>query len=97
MQKNTASRRILSLKAPGAAADIEYRVVWNELSANWEIHRNGAKTNASRRKKQSAIDMAILKIQAEATPPQAKIIVTSWKERTLKIEWVGPPNGPGGA
>ena len=73
-------------------ADIEYRVVWSETSAHWEIHRNGVKTGASRRKRQSAIDIAILAGQSEERPPEAKIIVTSMKDRTLKTEWVSPPN-----
>lgn len=75
------------------AADIEYRVVWSEINAHWEIHRNGAKTSASRRKKQSAIDMAIFAIQSEAKPPEAKVIVTSLKDKILKTEWVEPSNG----
>ncbi|HWM60554.1 MAG TPA: hypothetical protein VNN98_00305 [Rhizomicrobium sp.] len=77
------------------AADIEYRLVWSEINAHWEIHRNGAKTSACRRKKQSAIDMAILAIQAEEKSPDAKVIVTSLKDRTLKTEWAGPSNGSG--
>jgi hypothetical protein len=93
------SRKILTLKAPASrkAADIEYRLVWSEIDAHWEIYRNGAKTSASRRKKQSAIDMAILAIQAEEKSPDAKVIVTSLKDRTLKTEWAGPSNKSGGA
>ena len=88
-------RKIITLKAPASrvAADIEYRLVWSQIDAHWEIHRNGAKTNAARRKKQSAIDMAILAIQAEEKSPDAKVIVTSLKDRTLKTEWASPPNG----
>lgn len=81
-------RKILRLKMPASriGADIEYRVVWSEISAHWEIHRNGVRTSAARRKKQSAIDMAILAIQSEVRSPEAKVIVTSLKDRTLKIE-----------
>jgi len=94
MLTKTTPRKILSLKAPVSpiAADIEYRLVWSEIRAQWEIHRNGAKTSASRRKKQSALDMAILAIRSEANSPDVKVIVTSLKDRILKTEWVGPPD-----
>jgi len=87
-------RKIITLKAPASrvAADIEYRLVWSEIRAQWEIHRNGAKTSASRRKKQSAIDIAILAVQSEVRSPEMKVIVTSLKDRTLKTEWVSPSN-----
>jgi hypothetical protein len=86
------------LKVPAShiAAEIEYRVVWSEINAHWEIHRNGDKTSASRRKKQSAIDMAILAIKSEERSPGAKVIVTSLKDRALKIEWVDPSNSGDG-
>src|SRR5882757_2770297 len=94
MLSKTSPRKILRLKVPASrmAADIEYRVVWSEINAHWEIHRNGAKTSASRRKKQSAIDIAILAVQSEVRSPEMKVIVTSLKDRTLKTEWVSPSN-----
>jgi hypothetical protein len=94
MLRKIIPRRIIRLKVPASpiAADIEYRVIWSEIDAHWEIHRNGAKTSASRRKKQSAIDMAILAIQSEVRSPEAKVIVTSSKDRALKPEWVSPSN-----
>lgn len=91
MLSSSTPRKILRLKVPAPAADIEYRIVWNQVSAHWEIHRNGAKTDAARRKKQSAIDIAIQTIQSEKRPPGTKAIVTSFKDRTLKTEWVAPP------
>jgi hypothetical protein len=83
-------RKIIRLKTPAShtAADIEYRVVWSESNAHWEIQRNGAKTSTSRRKKQSAIDIAILACQSEVRSPEVKVIVTSSKNRILKTEWV---------
>ncbi len=92
MQSKPMTRKIISLKmpAPRRGPDIEYRVVWSEIDAHWEIHRNGAKTSASRRKKQSAIDIAILAARSEEWPPVAKVIVTSLKDRILKTEWVSP-------
>ena len=88
------TRKIISLKAPARrrVPDIEYRIVWSEIDAHWEIHRNGAKTSASRRKKQSAIDIAILTVQSEERSPEARVIVTSLKDRILKTEWVSPLN-----
>jgi hypothetical protein len=92
MLTKTTPRKILSLKSPVSpiAADIEYRLVWSEIRAQWEIHRNGARASASRRKKQSALDRAILAIRSEASSPDVKVIVTSLKDRILKTEWVGP-------
>jgi hypothetical protein len=93
MPSKTTPRKIITLKRPVSrpAPEIEYRLVWSASDAHWEIHRNGVKTSASRRKKQSAIDMAILAIQAEPRRPDAKAIVTSLKDRALKTEWVSPP------
>jgi hypothetical protein len=92
MLRKTTPRKIITLKGPvsHSAGDIEYRIVWSERDAHWEIHRNGAKTGASRRKKQSALDLAIRAIQSEVKAPEAKIVVTSLKDRALKTEWVSP-------
>jgi hypothetical protein len=97
MLSKATPRKIITLKRPASrtTADIEYRIVWSETNAHWEIHRNGVKTSASRRKKQSAIDTAILAIQSEVRSSNAKAMVTSLKDRTLKTEWVGPPQADG--
>jgi hypothetical protein len=81
------------MPASPTTADVEYRVVWNQISRDWEIYRNGAKTTAARRKKQSAIDIAILALRAEDRPPGAKAIVTSLKDNAVKTEWESPPSG----
>jgi len=63
-----SKRPILRLKAGAAAAPVlrvEYRVVKQEPEAEWQILRNGVDTGKSRRKKQSAIDLAILDARAE--------------------------------
>jgi hypothetical protein len=75
------------------AADIEYRIVWSKFNAHWDIHRNAVNTAVSRRKKQSAIDTAILATKSELSPQKAKAIVTSFKDGSLKTEWVSPSNG----
>ena len=92
MRPSSPSRKIIKLKtpAPRLTAEIEYRVAWNEICAHWEILRNGTSTNTSRRKKRSAIDLAILAIQSEENPMEAKVIVTSLKNNILKTEWIGP-------
>jgi hypothetical protein len=70
-------------------ADIEYQIGWSKTAAHWEIRRDGAEATMFRRKKQSAIDRAIAGIQSELPPPGARAVVTSLKEGTLRIEWVG--------
>jgi hypothetical protein len=91
MRSSATLRKIITLKRPASrtAADIEYRVAWNEIGGDWEIFRNGEKTGRSRRKKQSAIDMAILAIRSEEKSSAAKVIVTSLKDGSFKIEWAG--------
>lgn len=88
-------RRTLSLSKPlsapiGGAATIEFRVIWNEAAAAWDITRNGVDLHVSRRKKQSAIDLAIRKAQAEMATSAAKIVVTSVEDRKKKTEWPLP-------
>ena len=88
-------RRTLSLSKPlttriGGAATIDFRVSWNEAAATWDVTRNGVDLKTSRRKKQSAIDLAIRKAQAEMETSQAKIIVTSIEDRKAKTEWPLP-------
>jgi hypothetical protein len=86
------TRKVIGLKTAASPrrADVEFRVIWNKFSGDWEIYRNGVKTNGSRRKKQSAIDIAILKLRSEDRPLEAKAIVTSLKDEDLKIEWESP-------
>jgi hypothetical protein len=40
--------------------------------------------------------MAILAVKSEARSPGAKVIVTSLKDRALKIEWADPSNSGDG-
>jgi hypothetical protein len=67
---------------------IEYRVVWSEKDAHWSVHRNGADIGSSRRKKQSAVDIAILALKSESRVFDTKAIVTSIKDGVQKTEWV---------
>lgn len=78
----------VSLQEP--TATIEYRVTWNERDAQWDVRRNGVDTNTSRRKKQSAIDLAIREAQAEVNTSRAKILVTTMEGRKVKTEWTRP-------
>jgi hypothetical protein len=95
MQKRPILGLSKPLKAPLAGlATIDFRVTWNEATAAWDVKRNGVDIHASRRKRQSAIDLAIRKAQAEAATSQAKIIVTSLENGKAKTEWPLPA-GPG--
>ena len=55
------------------ATDIEYRIVWNEISAHWEIHRNGAKRPLPGGKSDQP-SMTIIAIQSEVRSPEAKVL-----------------------
>jgi len=84
-------RPILRLHADAAAkiplATIEFRVLWNETKAEWEIQRNGTDIESPRRKRQSAIDLAVRAARAEKAKTQAKVIVTTMDGRKAKTEW----------
>ncbi len=94
MVSSPIPRKTIKLKMPAStvSAGIEYRIVWSETDAHWDIYRNGSKTGASRRKKQSAVDMAILAIRAEERSPQMNAVVVSLEDGIMKIEWSDPPN-----
>lgn len=82
-------RKTLSLKRPIVSniVMLEYRLIWNEKSLEWDIYRNGVKTGLARRKKQSAIDMAILSVQSEEEVLRKNGKVVSMKDRMLTVEW----------
>lgn len=85
-----SKRPILRLKAGAAAAPVlrvEYRVVKQEPEAEWQILRNGVDTGKSRRKKQSAIDLAILDARAELGTAKAKVTVTVLEAGKVTTEW----------
>ena len=65
---------------------VDYRVVWNEAASQWDIKRNGVDTKASRRKRQSAIDLAIRQAKTEAGA-NAKVTVSSVEATKTKTEW----------
>lgn len=82
-------RKILGLKSPVQSCRVvlEYRLIWNGKSGEWDIFRNGVSTGTSRRKKQSAIDLAVLAIRADQALVGAKSTVVSVKGALSKIEW----------
>lgn len=90
MPHPATSRKTLTLKNPALAKPLEYRVVWNGTTAEWEIYRNGVKTGQARRKKQSAIDMAVLAIKSDESFAAAKAVVVSVKDGAHQAEWTRP-------
>lgn len=93
MAASPERRRILGLKSSvrPSWAVLEYRLIWNGTSGVWDIFRNGVNTGTSRRKKQSAVDLAILAIQSDRALSGAKTTVVSVKDELSKIEWQGDP------
>lgn len=72
-------------------ADIDYRVVFNKATMEWNVFRNGASTDVSaRKKKSSALDSAIRDARAESVTSKAHIIVTCVEGRKCDVVWRGP-------
>jgi hypothetical protein len=88
-------RKIISLGKPLRKdyAVLEYRIVWNDVSWEWGILRNGTSTGLARRKKQSALDIAILAIQNDENASQMKAKIVSLKDGLSKIEWTSSVAG----
>lgn len=91
MTASPKPRKILGLKSSvrPSWAVLEYRLIWNATSGEWDVFRNGVNTGMSRRKKQSAIDLAVLAIRGDQTLSGAKTSVVSVKDALSKIEWQG--------
>jgi hypothetical protein len=77
----------ISIKIP--TKRIEYRVLKHESETEWTILRNGVSIGKPRRKKQSAIDMAIKDAQAERETSKAAITVTLFEAGKVTTEWIG--------
>jgi len=72
-------------------ADVEYRVVLNKATMEWNVFRNGAGTEVSaRKKKKSAVDSAVRDARAELATSNADIIVTCVEGRKIETVWRGP-------
>ena len=89
VSQSPTPRKILGLKSPVRPkwAVLEYRLVWREPAGQWEIYRNGVKTSSARRKKQSAVDLAILAIGADKSLAGAKARVLSVRDGQVRTEW----------
>ena len=89
MTQELKERKILSLKRPLDLKKpaLEYQLIWNEDSQEWDIHRNGLKTGAARRKLRSAIDLAILALQSDEAARGADARIVSVKKRASTLEW----------
>ena len=89
MSQSPAPRKILGLKSsvkPNWAV-LEYRLVWSEPAGQWEIYRNGVKTSSARRKKQSAVDLAIFAIGKDKSLGGANARVLSVRDGQVRTEW----------
>jgi hypothetical protein len=89
MTQQPKARKILGLKRPVdlKKSVLEYRLIWNEDSQAWDMHRNGLKTGAARRKLRSAIDIAILAVQSDEGARGADVRIVSVKNRDSTLEW----------
>jgi hypothetical protein len=89
MTQQSKERKILSLKRPLDLKKpaLEYQLIWNEDSQEWDILRNGLKTGAARRKLRSAIDIAILAVQSDEGAKCATARIVSVKKRASTLEW----------
>jgi len=78
MPGHDSQRRILSLKKPiqPKVAILEFRLVWNNDSGEWDIYRNRIKTG-----------IAILAIRAAADDSTEKALILSVKDNVLTTEW----------
>ena len=71
-------------------ADVEYRLLFNEVDQAWDVYRNGVATAvAGRKKRMSAINSAIRDANAELETSEAVIMVTWLQGRTLETLWRG--------
>lgn len=91
MTQTPKQRKTLTLKGAALSNNksIEYRLIWNEASQEWDIHRDGLKTGLARRKKQSALDRAMLAIRSEGGAQASAAKIVSIKDRVLTTEWEG--------
>ena len=77
-------------RRPIKLADVEYRLLFNEVDQAWDVHRNGVATAVvGRKKRASAIDSAIRDAKAELEISEGVIMVTCLRGRTLETLWRG--------
>jgi hypothetical protein len=88
-----ARERVVGIRKPDAVklADIEYRVVRNEATKQWNVFRNGVVTVISaRKKKKSAVDSAVRDAKVESENSGAVIVVISVEGRKIEMVWRAP-------
>jgi hypothetical protein len=77
-------------RRPIKLADVEYRLLFNDVNQAWDVHRNGVATAViGRKKRASAIDSAIRDAKAELDSLEGVIMVTCLQGRTLETLWRG--------
>ena len=87
------SERIAGNRGTGRPrfADVEYRVVRTGSKDVWNVFRNGAQTEmAARKKKQSAVDLAIRTAIAELETAEIAVMVTCVEGRKVSTVWRKP-------
>jgi hypothetical protein len=77
-----------SLRRGEDKADVTYKVEWNEKDSQWVTLRNEANTQLSRKKRQSAIALAIRQAKAEKHGI-GRVAVLSLAAGKAKLEWSG--------
>lgn len=82
-------RRVITLKGRQSVKSeaVEYRIIWNQDNAAWEVFRDGMDTGLSRRKKQSAIDIALQAVEKAGETRTANVKIVSVRDRKLIVEW----------
>ena len=71
-------------------ADVEYRLLFDEVNQAWDVYRNGVATAvAGRKERMSAINSAVRDAKAELETSEAVIMVTWLQGRTLETLWRG--------
>ena len=80
----------VSKRRPIKLADVEYRLLFNDVNQAWDVHRNGVATTVVGRKKRApAMDSAIRDAKAELATSEGVIMVTCLRGRTLEALWRG--------
>ena len=68
----------------------EYRVVWNEERARYDVYRGGVRMPYFSHRQGTAIGLAIREAEREANDTGRLITVTSLRGGKRILEWNGP-------
>ena len=90
--ERTTNERVKGPRKRGSLklADVEYRVLWNEVELGWDVFRNGAATKVlARKKRKSAVDLAVQDAKTELAAGGASVVVTCLQGRKIETLWKG--------